>query len=732
MPFDTTLVTIPHASPAERDPSRPHLSMHTDDSGLTWSPGELAIVLRWGVDEPVRVAGLGGGGTAEVTSALQPLVEIMVTGDGRIRNTTRHTHTGVGARLRYLEHETSNLQDEAVLAITQFDPRTGLRVTSTFRCSPDVAAARVTTTVENTKSASVVLEAVTSFATGTLTAPDEDPRDLLLHRGTGEQLAENRWSAEPLWSQMGLADFNSGIQNQPGRSSARAVGTSTWTTVRHLPTGMVENRVTGRALAWQIEHNGGWRWDVVDRRVGEDSTALILLGPEDLDHHWSQELLAGETFVSVPASFAVSERGATAALAQLTAHRRWLRRGHTADAGSLLVYNDFMNTIRGDPTTAALLPLVEAAAAAGAECFCIDAGWYDDTDDGGWWGTVGAWEPSSRRFPGGGMGVVTRRIRDLGMTVGLWLEPEVIGQDSPLARTLPEEAFLRRHGRRVREDRRFFLDLRHPAAQQHLDDTIDRLVADFEVGFFKLDYNVTPGPGTDHEATSVGAGLLGHNRAHLAWFSRLRRRHPAVVFENCSSGAMRADFGMLELFDLQSTSDQQDFRLYPAIAAGAPLQMPPEMAGNWAYAQPTMSLEEIAYCMTTGLSGRLYLSGFINQMDGPQFALVRDAVQVAKDLRDGIARSVPGWPSGYPQWYGDSVTLTLNTPDRALLFCWFRGDDEGQEIQLDLGAGTTAGDLVEVYPRVLQPWGRDDVEGRIVLRPGMAGPSARVYQFTPA
>ncbi len=41
------------------------------------------------------------------------------------------------------------------------------------------------------------------------------------------------------------------------------------------------------------------------------------------------------------------------------------------------------------------------------------------------------------------------------MRVGLWLEPEVIGVHSPVAATLPSEAFLQRHGRRVREHDRY-------------------------------------------------------------------------------------------------------------------------------------------------------------------------------------------------------------------------------------------------------------------------------------
>ncbi len=106
-----------------------------------------------------------------------------------------------------------------------------------------------------------------------------------------------------------------------------------------------------------------------------------------------------------------------------------------------------MNTLFGDPRLEKELPLVEGAARVGADIFCIDAGWYDSTD-GGWWDMVGEWQAStpvsakldSRVWPD---------HRAHGMGLGLWLEPEVIGVKSPLAQSLPDDAFFQRHGVRV-------------------------------------------------------------------------------------------------------------------------------------------------------------------------------------------------------------------------------------------------------------------------------------------
>lgn len=694
-----------------------------------WHAGAMTVSFGSG-DHPVRIVGLNAGPERVVTEATQPLVEAMITGDGRARNTTRFTHTGVGARLRLTDVREWTIDGVAGLDIEQRDEKTGLVVTVTFTASPEIAGARVRTSVRNDGIVPVVLEALSTIAIGALVSHGDDPHDAFLHSGSGEQLAENRWTITKAWSQSGLGDFHSAVNHQPGRGYTAATGTSTWTTARALPTGVLEHPRSGRAIAWQLEHNGGWRWELDNQREDEDALALVLLGPTDLHHHWAEELVPGASFESVPASFTIGDAGAASAVAELTRHRRWIRRAQRTDTSSLLVFNDFMNTILGDPTTERLLPLIDAAAAVGAECFCIDAGWYDDSEEGDWWPSVGEWLPSARRFPGG-LAEVVEAIRAHGMKVGIWVEPEVVGVRSPLAESLPAEAFMQRHGIRVREHDRYFLDLRSEAAREHLDRTFDRLISDFGVQFFKLDYNVMPGAGTDLDAFSPGAGLLAHNRAHLGWFTALRARHPEVVFENCSSGAMRSDFGMLEAFDLQSTSDQQDLRLYPPIAASAPMQMLPEQAGNWAYPQPWMSDDEIAFTMVTGLSGRLYLSGFINQMNDPQFDLVREAVRVFKSTRIHIADAVPEWPSGYPDWEAPSLSLRLRGAGRSLLYVWHRSESTIEPLALDLGVDVTPASLRQVFPAKAAPWTasvRDD--GRIRLAPSTPGLSARVFEVT--
>jgi melibiase-like protein len=651
---------------------------------LTWSAGGVALAFAVRPDAPVAL--LSVRPASEPKSHLlrtgPPLVEIQAVGHGRFPGSHRYADTTTGARLRYQHHVAAD--DE--LRIVQADPVTGLVATSVFQAVGDVAAVRTWTEV--TADEPVQLQAVTSVVTGAfLLDADRAVDQVDLVHGDSDWVAESRWHRTPL-REIGLVAMDPEVHHHASRSRFALTSRSSWSTGEHLPTGVLVARDESWSLAWQIEHNGAWHWEVGETRSG---AYLALLGPTDAEHQWCAEVSAGNGFTTVPVSLAVAAGGVDDAMAVLTALRRVGRPGGPYP----VVFNDYMNTLMGDPTTEKLLPLVDAAADVGAEYFCVDAGWYDD--DSGWWDGVGEWLPSKRRFPGG-FGEVADRIRARGMVPGLWLEPEVVGIRSEVARRLPEDAFFQRHGLRVAEHGRFHLDLRHPAAVAHLDEVVDRLVAEFGIGFLKLDYNIMPGAGTDVGGGAPGAGLLGHNRAHLAWLDGLLARHPGLLVENCASGAMRMDYALLSRVHLQSTSDQQNPLLYPPIAAAAPASVLPEQAGVWAYAQPGMTPDEAAFTLACGVLGRLYLAGRVDLMDAGQRALVREAVTVHKRLLPDIATAVPFWPLGLTAVPGTWVAHGLRTPADTYLTLWRL---PGATAELDLPIAHLQG--VEVTTEVLFP-----------------------------
>ncbi|MFE7854930.1 glycoside hydrolase family 36 protein [Streptomyces sp. NPDC057403] len=645
------------------------------------------------------VAGPGGsvrlGPPGQDWDTLLPLVEVTATGHGRTWSGERFIDTAIGERLAYRGHETVQDGEWRCTTIALADPVTGLLAEVALRTCPGAGFLRSRVRLVNEGGVPLLLESVSSLALGGLA--DGALGGLTLHWADNDWLAECRWRRSPFRDQ--VVRLSRSAHGHEGRGCFERFSQGSWSTGRHLPVAALTEQA-GRAWLWQIESSAGWRYETGER---EGAAYVALFGPDDAHHQWRRTLAPGEEFSTVPATLAGARTGGLdAAFGQLTDCRRRMRRGHPDHTALPVIYNDYMNTLMGDPTTGKLLPLIEAAATAGAEVFVVDAGWYDD-DAEGWWDAVGAWEPSGRRFPGG-IGRVLNAVREHGMTPGLWLEPEVVGVRSPLARTLPPEAFFRRGGVRVTEHGRHHLDLRHPAARAHLDRVVDRIVGEWGVGYLKLDYNINPGPGTENGEESTGAGLLGHHRAHLDWLNAVLDRYPRLVLENCGSGGLRMDYAQLAVAQLQSTSDQQDPLRCPPIAASAATAVTPEQAAVWAYPQPHFTPDLIAFTLTGAMTGRIHLSGFLDRMDPDRFDLVRAGLSVYKELRHRIPDSLPYWPLGLPGWEDSWIAFGRRGTDADWLTLWRRaaapGDDAGDStrtVPLDHLRGA------RVTPTVLYP-----------------------------
>jgi alpha-galactosidase len=611
-----------------------------------------------------------------------PLVDIITFGSGRAWSGRRYAESATSARLRYAGHEERSDGAWYELHVSQSDPTTGLMAEVVYRVLKGSGALQSWARLTNRGSSAVVVESVTSFLGSGLAGPEGVLRDVDLLWAENDWLGEGRWQRRALRD--ALPDLGREHYGADSRGRFGLTGAGSWSSGTYLPMGAAVNRLTGHAWAWQLEHNGGWHWQVGEH-TGRDATStamghlgnlptsayLALLGPTDAEHHWRLVLQPGQAFESVPAGLALSTEGFEGAIARLTTYRRAIRRPHDDHRRLPVIFNDYMNTLMGNPTTERLRPLIKAAAHVGAEYFCIDSGWYNELGEE-WWDTVGLWSPSTSRFPGG-LTEVLDEIRAAGMAPGLWLEPEVVGVRSPVAAQLPSEAFFTRGGERVIEQGRYLLDLTHPAAVAHLDRVVDFLVGELGVRYLKMDYNVNVIPGTDAGGVSAGVGMLAHNRAFCRWVERVLERHPDLTVESCASGGMRTDYALLSRCQLQSTSDQQDFLRYPPIAAAAPVAIAPEQAAVWAYPQAEWSDDEISFALCGALLGRVHLSGFLDRMSPDQQQLVLDALNGYKRIRPDIPTALPFWPLGLPGWADSWLALGLRAPARTYLLVWHRG-----------------------------------------------------------
>lgn len=594
--------------------------------------------------------------------------EIFLHITGEDRNTHHGANlTGASAsgRLEFLEKTETETSEGKIITLVQHDPVKNLKVESVYEFNNFSPVIRRYSVVTNLSSEDVGIEYLSSailnnFSNITKGTPQEN---LLIHYANNSWKQEGQWkSARP--SELGWE--NNGAFNING---VYFTNLGSWSTVKYLPMGMVKNTEAGITWFWQIEHNGSWHCEM--STYSNPGTYLYLGGP-DAEHHQAwKNLHPGESYKTVPVALGCVMGGIDQAVEALTIYRRKiLLRAHDDNVDCPVIFNDYMNCLDGDPTTAKELPLIDAAAKAGCDYFVIDAGWYAELNEN-WWDAVGLWQPSKTRFPGGLTDLLSI-IQKKGMKPGLWLEIEVAGINSPL-KNKPDSWFMMRHGKRVIDHGRYLLDFRNPEVIAHANEVVDRLVDIYGASYIKMDYNVNALMGTDTGADSYGQGLLEHNRAVVLWYKSIRDRHPDLVVENCGSGGCRMDYAMLSQTNLQSSSDQTNYRKYPAILAGALASVLPEQLAVWSYPLSDGNAREASFNMVNAMLCRIHQSGHLGNLPKESLKQVTNGIQVYKtSIAPFLAKSIPFFPLGMPSMGNNQlpVSVGLKTENKAFIAVW--------------------------------------------------------------
>ncbi|AIQ57461.1 glycoside hydrolase family 36 protein [Paenibacillus borealis] len=647
------------------------------------------------------------------------LLELQLSGEDRAEYHGRtHRASYPGLRMVYGGHSDTVNPLGRKLEITLVDPLTGVKAVQHYQFYTGVQIVRSWTVLRNEGDADAAVEYISSFAlTGVDKEGSKDRGDKI-----EVSLAHSGWQSELQWKSYSLPELGMSHLSDRGSKRIAASNTGSWSVAELLPMAVLQNKESGTSLFWQIEHNGSWHWELTDQY---DQLTLLVSGPTEHDNHWWLKLAPGEEFTSVPVAAGAVQGGFQGATEQLTAYRRIIRRPNEDNELLRIIFNDYMNCLWGSPTTEKLLPLIDAAADVGCEYFCIDAGWYAP---GEWWDGVGQWEPSTERFPEG-IKYVLDYIRSKGMIPGLWLELEVMGINSPKLAETDDSWFFMRHGKRVKDRSRYQLDYRSPKVIEHADGVIARLVEEYGVGYIKMDYNINAGIGTETDADSFGDGLLQHNRAYLAWLDSIFVRYPQLVIENCSSGGMRMDYAMLSRHSIQSTSDQEDYVQYAAIAAGSPAALTPEQSAVWSYPLREGDDEEVIFNMVNALLLRVHQSGHLAELAPRRRLLVKEALDYYKSIRAHIPQAFAFWPLGLPDSSGEWVSFGLRHGGIRYIAVW-RIAGEAAEIKLPVPElqGQEA-DARCAYPKAHgSEWSWNPAEGSLsVSLP--AGKTARLFEL---
>ena len=349
----------------------------------------------------------------------------------------------------------------------------------------------------------------------------------------------------------------------------------------YVPWLSLRNERAGIEYLAELAWSGNWRMDV-ERTPGENDIELLSrpVGVRMGIRHDGGAPLG----LAPGASFAMPRLALTSADGDLDDAANQMKRYQRAHVSPpapgnrpLLVQFNTWYPFGQEVDVERLKQAADAAAAIGAEAYVVDSGWYVEKD---WVLELGDWQVSRRKFPRG-LEELADHVRRRGMKFGLWVEIENLGQGSRMFREHPEWC-LSYKGEPVINDRRCQLDFAKPEVRRWAREIVERLVTTYKLGWIKIDYNIDAGDRFDPARPErAGARLHDHIVSYYQWLDELRAAHPDLVVENCSSGALRFDTGIMAHTHTTWVSDVVNAKPSLQLRYGCALQFSPELCNHW-------------------------------------------------------------------------------------------------------------------------------------------------------
>ncbi len=353
-----------------------------------------------------------------------------------------------------------------------------------------------------------------------------------------------------------------GIHEREGRKGRTGPDAATLLSVGTPGFGFRQGEVRGVHVAFSGNH----------RHYAERlSTGRQVIGGGELLLPGEVRLARGESYAS-PWVYAAYGDGLDDQAARFHRH---LRARDTHPRRDRRMTINVWEAVYFDHDLARLTDLADRAAALGVERYVLDDGWFRHRRDdhaglGDWYVDEGVWPD--------GLGPIIDHVTGLGMEFGIWFEPEMVNEDSDLARAHPEWIMATGGRLPVRARDQQVLDLAIPEADAHVLERMTAILSENDIAYIKWDHN--------RDLVDAGISPRGEAGVHLQTLAayrlmdELKARFPGLEIESCSSGGSRVDLGVLERTDRVWVSDCIDPLDRQTMMRWTMQLLPPELMGS--------------------------------------------------------------------------------------------------------------------------------------------------------
>lgn len=274
----------------------------------------------------------------------------------------------------------------------------------------------------------------------------------------------------------------------------------------------------------------------------------------------------------------------------------------------------------------------------GIELFVMDDGWFlgRNHDRCG----LGDWKADYDKLPDGVEGLA-EKIHGLGLQFGIWIEPEMVNEDSGLFRAHPDWC-LRAPGRTPNRERgQLVLDMSNSQVRDYLYESIGGILKRARVDYVKWDMNRNLSDVWSSVCPADRQEEAGH-RYVLGVYELMERfvsSFPDILWEGCSGGGGRFDAGILYYMPQIWCSDNTDAIERISIQYGTSFGYPVSSMGAHVSVSPNL---QTGRRMSLGTRGVVAMAGVLGyeldtrKLSREERQLVKEQIQWCKQYQEVI------------------------------------------------------------------------------------------------
>lgn len=389
----------------------------------------------------------------------------------------------------------------------------------------------------------------------------------------------------------------------------------------------------GDVYGFSLVYSGNF---LAQTEVSTFDITRVMMGIHPEGFQW--ELSAGEEFQTPEVVMVYSSQGLNK-MSQ-TYHRLYrkrLMRGVWRDQARPILLNNWEATYF-DFNEEKILNIAAKAKEAGVELFVLDDGWFGTRNDD--YRGLGDWYVNLEKLPDGISGL-SRKVEEMGLKFGLWVELEMVNKDSDLYRAHPDwiigvpERF-ESHSRH-----QHVLDFSRKEVVDYIYAMVSKIIRESSISYIKWDMNryMTEPYSRGLGASSQGKVMHKYILGVYDLYTRLTTEFPEILFESCASGGARFDPAMLFFAPQTWTSDDTDGSERTKIQYGTSYVYPIVSMGAHVSAVPNHQLYRV-----TPLSSRANVAYFgtfgyeldLNLLSDREMEMVKEQIGFMKENRELI------------------------------------------------------------------------------------------------